>query len=72
MAMTAAGAHLCRTLKRFQSPCGTSLAVSRLRLMSNRSKRVPLQVNAETILVIEPDILVRMVIADYLRECGTR
>jgi hypothetical protein len=23
-----------------------------------------------TILVIEPDILVRMVIADYLRDCG--
>jgi DNA-binding response OmpR family regulator len=38
--------------------------------MSNRSKRVPLQVNAETILVIEPDVLVRMVIADYLRGCG--
>ena len=25
-----------------------------------------------TILVIEPDILVRMVIADYLRDCGYR
>lgn len=23
-----------------------------------------------TILVVEPDILVRMVIADYLRDCG--
>jgi CheY-like chemotaxis protein len=38
--------------------------------MSDRSKKVPLQANAETILVIEPDVLVRMVIADYLRECG--
>lgn len=39
--------------------------------MSSRSKKkVPLQANAETILVIEPDVLVRMVIADYLRECG--
>jgi CheY-like chemotaxis protein len=25
---------------------------------------------AQTILVMEPDVLVRMVIADYLRECG--
>src|ERR1700757_4717265 len=25
-----------------------------------------------TILIVEPDILVRMVIADYLRECGYR
>jgi DNA-binding response OmpR family regulator len=25
-----------------------------------------------TIMVVEPDILVRMVIADYLRECGYR
>ena len=40
--------------------------------MSNRSKRVPLQASAETILVIEPDVLVRMVIAAYLRECGYR
>jgi CheY-like chemotaxis protein len=38
--------------------------------MSNRSKRVSLQANVETILVIEPDVLVRMVITDYLRECG--
>ena len=38
--------------------------------MSNRSKRVPPQVNAETVLVVEPDVLVRMVISDYLRECG--
>jgi DNA-binding NtrC family response regulator len=37
--------------------------------MSNRTKRV-LQANAETILVIEPDVLVRMVIAEYLRDCG--
>ncbi len=37
--------------------------------MPNRSKRVP-QVNAETVLVVEPDVLVRMVISDYLRECG--
>jgi CheY-like chemotaxis protein len=40
--------------------------------MSNRSKKVHLQPNAETILVIEPDVLVRMVIAAYLRECGYR
>jgi CheY-like chemotaxis protein len=25
-----------------------------------------------TILIVEPDILVRMVIADYLRDCGYR
>jgi CheY-like chemotaxis protein len=36
--------------------------------MSDRSKRRP--VLAETILVVEPDVLVRMVISDYLRECG--
>ena len=28
------------------------------------------QTVSETIIVIDPDILVRMVIADYLRECG--
>lgn len=27
---------------------------------------------AESILVVEPDVLVRMTIADYLRECGYR
>lgn len=26
--------------------------------------------HSQTILVLEPDVLVRMVIADYLRECG--
>lgn len=38
--------------------------------MSSRSKRASLQANSGTILVVEPDILVRMVISDYLRECG--
>jgi len=38
--------------------------------MSSRSKRVAVQANSETILVVEPDIFVRMVISDYLRECG--
>jgi DNA-binding response OmpR family regulator len=27
---------------------------------------------ATTVMVVEPDILIRMVIADYLRECGYR
>ena len=39
--------------------------------MSDRSKQPPLKTGAaETILVVEPDVLVRMVISDYLRECG--
>jgi DNA-binding response OmpR family regulator len=32
----------------------------------------PSETPPSTILVIEPDILVRMTIADYLRECGYR
>jgi CheY-like chemotaxis protein len=30
----------------------------------------PGQVTPSSVLVVEPDILVRMVIADYLRDCG--
>ena len=41
--------------------------------MSSRSRRPPARAAfSETILVVEPDVLVRMVIADYLRECGYR
>ena len=32
----------------------------------------PSEIPSSTILVIEPDILVRMTIADYLRSCGYR
>jgi CheY-like chemotaxis protein len=39
--------------------------------MSDRSNQPPSKAAAaETILVVEPDVLVRMVISDYLRECG--
>lgn len=35
------------------------------------SRRSPAKATvAETILVVEPDVLMRMVISDYLRECG--
>jgi len=30
----------------------------------------PVEITPSTILVVEPDILVRMAIADYLRDCG--
>ena len=32
----------------------------------------PATADGATIMVVEPDILVRMVIADYLRDCGYR
>lgn len=49
-------------------PCGlaqrSSFMSSRIRLQSTKVT------SAETILVVEPDILMRMVICEYLRECG--
>jgi len=38
--------------------------------MSETTQTPPAKSPPETILVMEPDVLVRMVIADYLRECG--
>src|SRR5437588_381209 len=38
--------------------------------MSTTSETTGVQPTTNTVMVVEPDILVRMVIADYLRECG--
>ena len=38
-------------------------------IMSSRRSPTKSQV-AETILIVEPDVVMRMVISDYLRECG--
>jgi len=32
----------------------------------------PVEITPSTILVVEPDILVRIAIADYLSDCGYR
>jgi CheY-like chemotaxis protein len=39
--------------------------------MSKRSGGLGSKI-AESVMVVEPDVLVRMTIADYLRECGYR
>jgi CheY-like chemotaxis protein len=39
--------------------------------MSKRSGDLGSKI-AESVMVVEPDVLVRMTIADYLRECGYR
>jgi CheY-like chemotaxis protein len=39
--------------------------------MSKRSGEISSRV-IESVMVVEPDVLVRMVVADYLRECGYR
>jgi DNA-binding response OmpR family regulator len=48
---------------------GTPTRPVRFFPMTNDPKRGA-DTKTETILVIEPDVLIRMVIADYLRECG--
>ena len=39
--------------------------------MSKRSREISNRV-IESVMVVEPDVLVRMTISDYLRECGYR
>ena len=39
--------------------------------MSKRSGEIGNRV-IEAVMVVEPDVLVRMTVADYLRECGYR
>lgn len=39
--------------------------------MSKRSSEIGSKL-AESVMVVEPDVLVRMTVADYLRECGYR